>query len=106
MCVKFEVGGISAQFQYSVTQAGGGGVYTHVKAYGDVLTKWLTFPTKILKCGSYFGPKIFLKKRVPFHKIYKKQSNKKKTNKKTKKNNQKKKKKSAVFKIENQLFLR
>ena len=32
--------------------------YSHVKAYRDVLPKWVTFSPKILRHGSNFGQKI------------------------------------------------
>ena len=33
------------------------GGYSHVKAYGDVPPKWVTFSAKILRHGSHFGQK-------------------------------------------------
>ena len=49
-----------------------GGGYSHVKAYGDVLPKWVTFSPKILnRHGSHFGQKSS-QRRVPFYKICKK----------------------------------
>ena len=33
------------------------GGYSHVKAYGDVPPKWVTFSTKFLRHGSHFGQK-------------------------------------------------
>ena len=47
------------------------GGYSHVKAYGNVAPKWVTFSPKILRHGSQLGKKI-LKRRVPFHKNCKK----------------------------------
>ena len=35
----------------------GGWGYSHVKAYGDVPPKWVTFSPKILRHGSHFGQK-------------------------------------------------
>ena len=48
-----------------------GGGYWHVKAYGDVLPKWVTFSPKILRHVSQFGQKS-PKRSVPFHKLWEK----------------------------------
>ena len=50
-----------------MTRGGGGREYLHVKAYGDVLPKWVTFSPKILRHWSHFGPKNPYK-GVPFYK--------------------------------------
>ena len=52
---------------YNQRGVGPGGGYSHVKAYGDVPPKWVTFSAKILRHGSHFGQKN-PKKRVPFRK--------------------------------------
>ena len=44
------------------------GGYSHVKAYGDVPPKWVTFSAKILRHGSHFGQKI-LRRGSHFKKI-------------------------------------
>ena len=45
--------------------------YSHVKAYGNVPSKWVTFSPKIVRHESHFGKKKILRRRVPFHKICK-----------------------------------
>ena len=46
--------GVLPSQRHPSTNLGG---YSHVKAYRDVLPKWVTFSPKILKHGSYFGQK-------------------------------------------------
>ena len=51
--------GFSSQALSKVDRPLGG--YSHVKAYGDVPPKWVTFSPKILRHGSHFGQKILRK---------------------------------------------
>ena len=49
-------GSLTRYNQYPTKTPGGG--RSHVKAYRDVLPKWVTFSSKILKHGPHFGQKI------------------------------------------------
>ena len=44
------------KYHFIVSYPGGGG-YSHVKAYGDVPPKWVTFSAQILRHGSHFAQK-------------------------------------------------
>ena len=53
------------------THKPGGGEYSHVKAYGDVQPKWVTFSAKILRHGSLFAQKKYLEEGPILQKSWK-----------------------------------